>query len=110
MTPRQGAKTAAQRAPRRVEEILSPLMARMTVARRPSADEVAALWRQLAGPRAAQHSRPTSLRQGELLVTVDSSVWLWNLSLQREALLKGLQAAWGMDAVSAIRLRIHPSA
>ena len=94
---------------RRVEEILTPLIAQLTVAKRPTADEAAKLWRRLVGPTAAKHSQPTSLRRGELLVVVDTSAWLWNVSLQRPRLLEGLQAAWGSEAVTAIRLRIKPS-
>lgn len=95
--------------PERVQAILSPLVAQLTVAKRPSADAVAALWRRLVGPQAARHSRPTSLRQGELMIAVDASVWLWNLSLQRPRLLEGFRAAWGREAVTTIRLRMRPS-
>lgn len=101
------AATHARR-PRRVNEILSPLITQLTVAKRPSAEEVAQVWRRLVGPQAAKHSQPTSLRRGELLVAVDTSAWLWNLSLQRQRLVEGLQMAWGGEAVTIIRLRIKP--
>lgn len=96
------------RHPQRVAEILSPLIGSLTVAKRPSEDEVRRLWRRLIGAQAARHSCPTSLRRGELLVSVDSSVWLWNLSLERRRLLTALQAEWGADTVTGIRLQIHP--
>ena len=92
--------------PQRVQAILAPLVAKMTATKRPSAEEVAALWRRVVGAQAARHSRPTSLRQGELLVAVDASVWLWTLTLQRQHLLEQLRAAWGTEAVTAIRLRM----
>lgn len=95
--------------PQRVEAILAPLITALTVTKRPSADEVAQLWRRLVGPRAARHSRPTSLRRGELLVAVENSVWLWNVTLQRQQILEGLRAAWGAEAVTALRCRIQPS-
>lgn len=98
---------ASSSRPRTVRELLTPLVAQLTASKRPSADEVAQVWRKLVGPRAARHSHPTSLRRGELLIAVDTSVWLWNLSLQRPRLLEGLQAAWGADTVTSIRLRMR---
>lgn len=95
-------------ATQRVQELVSPLVARLAAAKRPSADEVAALWRKLVGTKAARHSHPTSLRGGELMVAVDASTWLWNLSLQRPRLLEGCQAAWGAATVTMIRLRMKP--
>ncbi len=92
--------------PQRVGDVLSPLMTRLAGAKRPTADEVGRLWRRVVGRRAAQHSHPTSLRHGELLIAVDTSAWLWNLSLQRPKLLEGFRAAWGPDLVTTIRLRI----
>ncbi len=92
----------------RVQDLVSPLVARLAAAKRPSADEVSALWRKLVGSKAAHHSHPTSLRGGELMVAVDTSTWLWNLSLQRPRLLEGCQAAWGADTVTMIRLRMKP--
>jgi len=92
----------------RVQELIAPLVARLAAAKRPSADEVSTLWRRLVGPKAAKHSHPTSLRGGELMVAVDTSTWLWNLSLQRPRLLEGCQAAWGVDTVTMIRLRMKP--
>ena len=93
--------------PRQIHEILSPLVGKLTVARRPSAEEADQVWRKLVGRKAASHSRPRALRGGELMVAVDSSVWLWHLSLQRQRLLEGLRAAWGQEAVSTIRLRMR---
>lgn len=92
--------------PQRISEVLSPLMVQLTEAKRPTADEVGRLWRRLVGTQAAQHSHPTSLRRGELLVAVDTSAWLWHLSLRRPKLLSGFHAAWGPDSIATIRLRI----
>jgi len=99
----------ATKHPQRMRDLLSPLVAHLTVARRPSAEEVDQLWRKLVGSKAARHSRPTSLRRGELLVAVDTSVWLWSLSFQRQRLVEELQAAWGHETVSAIRFRMKSS-
>ena len=93
--------------PQPIGDVLSPLMTRLAEAKRPTADEIGRLWRRLVGAQAAQRSRPTSLRRGELLVAVDTSAWLWSLSLRRPKLLAGFRAAWGPEQVTAIRLRIR---
>ena len=99
-------RSATSSAPQAISDVLSPLMTQLTATKRPTADEVGRLWRRVVGAKAARHSRPTSFRLGELLVAVDTSAWLWNLSLQRPKLLKGFRAAWGPDLVTSIRLRI----
>ena len=93
--------------PHAVRDLLTPFLAQVTATSRPSAEEVARRWRQLVGAQAARHSQPTSLRGGELRVAVDTSAWLWNLSLQRPTLVRALQAAWGPEAVTVIRLRMR---
>ena len=104
MSPSRG-----QQIPKRAQEIVAPILTAMAAAanQQPSVEEAGTRWRKLVGAKAARHSRPTSLRRGELLVAVDSSAWLWNLSLQRQELLEGLRAAWGPETVKAIRLRIQ---
>lgn len=100
-------KSKATTSPEAIGDVLSPLMAQLTSAKRPSSDDVGQVWRKLVGAKAARHSRPTSLRHGELLVAVDTSAWLWHLTMQRPRLLEGLRAAWGPTHVTSIRLRIH---
>ncbi|MBI4313503.1 MAG: DUF721 domain-containing protein [Candidatus Omnitrophica bacterium] len=94
--------------PQPLKDILNPLMKRWADEKRPGAEDIRRMWRKLVGTKAAQHSCPTSLRKGELLVAVDTSVWLWNLSLRRGEFLKELQASWGSDSVQSVRFKIKP--
>lgn len=89
-----------------IGDVLSPLMAQLAAVKRPTVEEIERVWRRLVGVKAARHSYPTSLRHGELLVAVDTSAWLWNLSFQRARLVEGFRATWGQDLVTTIRLRI----
>lgn len=94
--------------PQPLKELLNPILKRWADEKRPGAEQIQDSWKKVVGARAAQHSRPTSLRKGELLVAVESSVWLWNLSLKRAEYLEKLQTLWGPEIVRSVRLKIKP--
>lgn len=107
--PASPTKRRSAAAPQRISDVLSPLLTRLAGAKRPMADDVKRFWRRVAGAQAAKHSHPTSLRDGELIVAVDASPWLWYLTLRRPKLLEGFRTTWGPDHVTTIRLRIQPA-
>jgi len=69
-------------------------------------EKVAASWKRAAGERAAGHSRPVSIKQQVLTIEVDSSTWLYTLSLKRASILKDIKSALKEYKVEDIRFRI----
>ena len=63
-------------------------------------------WKELVGEGAFQHSKPMTLRKKVLTVSIDSSGWLQELSMQKRKLLKGLQRTLGKDRISEIHFKI----
>lgn len=61
---------------------------------------MAGLWGILVGAQAARHSWPVRLAEGGLVVEVENSGWLYELSLRKGELLEGL-----MELMSARRVR-----
>ena len=59
-------------------------------------------WAQTVGPDAARRSRPISLRQGTLQVSVDNSPWLQELTLRSAAISSALHERHGA-AVDGVR-------
>lgn len=75
--------------------------------KRPGEEEIAEVWARAAGERAALHSRPVSFRKAVLVVNVDGSVWLYELSTAKRAILAKLDGMLkGKKKVKDIRFRI----
>src|SRR5258705_6258500 len=69
-------------------------------------------WAQTVGPDAARRSRPISLRQGTLQVSVDNSPWLQELTLRSAAITGALHERHGaaVDGVRFVLATAAPSA
>jgi predicted nucleic acid-binding Zn ribbon protein len=63
-------------------------------------------WRSASGRKAARHTRPVGLRRAVLVVNVDSSSWLFELTLKKRALLKKVRERAEGKKIKDIRLRI----
>jgi predicted nucleic acid-binding Zn ribbon protein len=61
-------------------------------------------WPQLVGPEIADHCRPLSLRDGELVLQAESTAWATQLRTLQRQLIRGIAAAVGNDVVRRIRV------
>lgn len=67
------------------------------------------LWEKISGPAVAKHSRPGSINGKTLIVYVDSSVWLSELSRYKsDKLLAALRKNAGLLEIEKIIFRIDP--
>lgn len=48
------------------------------------------VWTRAAGKRAAKHSRPVQLKKSKLIVNVENSSWLYELTLNRKKIVPKL--------------------
>lgn len=62
-------------------------------------------WEKAAGPRAARHTQPFSLRKGVLTVGVDDSAWLYQLTIEKRRLMGALTESLKEDIID-IKFRI----
>ncbi|MGH7197278.1 MAG: DUF721 domain-containing protein [Candidatus Omnitrophota bacterium] len=92
--------------PAPIGEVIKGLFERMDKERGLSREDVDGYWKELAGEKGFEHSKPVSLRKGVLLVRVDSSAWLQDLVMRKRSLLKGLKRVLGKDRISEIHFRI----
>ena len=70
-------------------------------------EELAGVWKKAAGRKASPHTRPVSLKTSGLVVNVDGSSWLYELTLKRKEILEKLKKALGeRNAPKDIRFRI----
>jgi hypothetical protein len=63
-------------------------------------------WAAVAGENIAKHTLGMAVREGELVVFVDSATWANELSLMAEELRVRLNATLGKDPVRAIRFTV----
>ena len=63
-------------------------------------------WEQVVGPDVATHARPVSLRNGLLVVAVDSPAWATQLGYLRGDLLQRLEEAAGAGEVHEVEVRV----
>lgn len=90
--------------PVRVGEILGTLPG---MAERLAVVRLLAAWPEIAGP-AAPRSRAERLESGTLVVGVDSSGWLYRLTLEASTLLERCRAVAPTVDVRAIRFHLAP--
>ena len=89
-----------------LEKVLKDVIAKMT-SRRPGEEEIGEAWARAAGNGAARHSRPVSFKTAVLVVNVDGSSWLYELSTAKREILRKLEADLkGKKRVIDIRFRI----
>ncbi len=75
---------------KRLSEVLSPILRESGLEEGIRLDLIKKRWDELFGPPLCLHLYPVSLRDGELIVNVDSPLWLQEVSLQKENILKNL--------------------
>ena len=69
-------------------------------------EDIALFWEKAAGRKAAHHTRPTALKAGRLVVNVDGSSWLYELTLKKRDILKKFNEQLKGKKIKEIRLRI----
>lgn len=67
---------------------------------------VAAVWAKVAGASVDQHTTGAHLRDGELVVFVDSPVWASELSALSEHYREALEKEIGKDTVHSVRFAV----
>ena len=70
-----------------------------------AAGSVFGRWAQIVGPDLAAHTCPAALKDGELIVTADSTAWATQLRLLASELVRRLNAELGDGAVLRVQVR-----
>ncbi len=89
-----------------LEEAVRQALKKLTKDEALTEEGVAAAWEKAAGCKAARHSRPASFKGGRLVVEVDASSWLYELTLEKKAILKRLGGKFAGKKIKEIGFRI----
>ncbi len=68
--------------------------------------DIIRLWRTVAGPEVYSHARGFALRDGELVVFVDSHAWATDLTIMSAHYLAAIQEGAGKDTVTSLRFTV----
>ena len=93
------------RDPVRFGEMITRLVAERGWEDTTAAASVLANWDRLVGPEIADHCRPTSLQDGELVLVAESSAWATQLRLMTRTMTARLAERVGAGVVETIVVR-----
>ena len=92
-----------------IGDIIPSLMQKFGMQNSPWVSDLEELWVDVVGTDVARHSRPGQIDGKTLIVFVDNSVWLSELTRYGKArMLANVQKQFGKKRVSEIRLRLDP--
>jgi len=63
-------------------------------------------WEEVVGPKIATHSMGAGLKDGEMLIFVDSAAWANELSLMSEDMMSRVNSVIGEELVTSIRFAV----
>lgn len=89
-----------------ISDVLKDALNKLSSPARPTEEAMALLWEAAAGSDAAKHSKPVAIKKSELLVNVDGSSWLYELTLRKKKTLQALEGKFGKKNIKNIRFRI----
>ena len=89
-----------------LEGILKKIISRIGDKGALTEEDVKAAWDAAVGEKAAAHSRPRSLNGLRLIVNVDGSGWLYELTVQKKDILKKMETSLKSKKIKEITLRI----
>lgn len=69
-------------------------------------EEIMGAWEAAVGGAAAKHTRPVSFKKNTLIVNVDGSSWLYELTTKKKEILIKLEDGLAGKKVKEIRFRI----
>ncbi len=69
-------------------------------------EEIMDAWEAAVGTAAVTHARPVSFKKNTLIVNVDGSSWLYELTTRKIDIIKKLESGLGGKKVKEIRFRI----
>jgi predicted nucleic acid-binding Zn ribbon protein len=90
----------------RIDGVIKSVIEKLEKDPRPTSEDIGAAWKEAAGEKAARHTKPASLRKKNLVINVDGSSWLYELTLRKESLLAAMKKRLGGKKIKELQFRI----
>ncbi len=89
-----------------ISDVVSDIMRKLETGRGSQAEALNAGWARAIGQENLRHAKPVELKDGILIVHVDSSSWIHKLSMEKAKILVKMKNEAGEDVIKDIKLRI----
>lgn len=93
--------------PQELSEILKELKATTDLGQRLEEAEIWEHWQEIAGPQIAPHAAPVAIREGTLVIAVDSPVWMHKISYKKTEIIDKSNKFLSKEKVSEIFLALR---
>ncbi len=100
MTRKKGKK------PEEIGFIISQVIKKLDTKTHGSIEEIVQAWHNAIEAKAISHTKPVAIKKNILTIEVDSSTWLYMLSLKKKNTLAKIQKALGKEKIKDIRFRM----
>ena len=92
--------------PEEIGLIISQLIKKLDTKTHGSIQEIVQAWQNAVEAKALPHTKPVAIKQNILTIEVDSSTWLYFLSLKKKNILENMKKILGKGKIEDIRFRI----
>ncbi len=89
-----------------IKDVVGDIIRKLETGRGSQAEALNAGWVSAIGQENLRHAKPVELRDGILIVHVDSSSWIHKLSMEKAKILVKMKDRVGEDVIKDIKLRI----
>lgn len=89
-----------------IKDVVGDIIKKLETGRGSQAGILSACWADIIGEENLKHAKPVDLREGILVVHVDSSSWVHKLSMEKPKILARMKEKTGEGIIKDIKLRI----
>jgi hypothetical protein len=95
-----------KRKPERIDSVVKSIIGKLDKSSNPTSEDIDKIWKGIVGGKAFPHTKPASLRKKRLVINVDTSGWLYELTLRKKEFLAELKNRLGKDKIRELQFRI----
>jgi predicted nucleic acid-binding Zn ribbon protein len=89
-----------------IRDVVSDIIRKLETGRGSQAGILSASWAEAIGEKNVKHAKPVDVKDGILIVHVDSSVWIHKLSMDKQDIIMKMKNRVGEGIVKDIKFRI----
>ncbi len=89
-----------------IRDVVGDIIKKLGTGRGLQAEALSACWARAIGQENLRHAKPVEIRDGILIVHVDSSGWIHKLSMEKPRILMKMKEEAGEGIIKDIKLRI----
>lgn len=89
-----------------IGDVVGKVMEQIRFGKASEAEALNSSWIRAVGNNGLKHSKPVDIKEGILIINVDSSGWIHKFSMDKPAILSKMSKELGNDVIKDIKFRI----